>query len=68
MSIFTFANLTFSGRVVNASGPVLSMMTGEMYEADSVEIRLIVRKDGREADAFIEVYIAPGDPPVFGIQ
>jgi len=57
-----------AGRVVNASGPLLSMMTGEMYEADSVEIRLVIQKNGREADAFIEVYIAPGDPPVFGIQ
>lgn len=57
-----------SGRVVNASGPILSMMTGEMYEADSVEIRLVVKKGDRIADAFIEVYIAPGDPPVFGIE
>lgn len=53
---------------MNASGPILAMMTGEMYESDSVEIRLVVKKDDRIADAFIEVYIAAGDPPIFGIE
>lgn len=60
--------LTLAGRVVNASGPILEMMTGEMYESDSIQIRLVVRKDGRIADSFMEVYIAAGDPPIFGIQ
>jgi hypothetical protein len=57
-----------AGRIVNASGPVISVMTGEMYESDSVEIRLVVRKDGRKAEAVQEVYIAAGDPPVFGLE
>ena len=46
----------------------MEVMTGEMYESDSVEIRLVIRKDDREAEAYQEIYIAAGDPPVFGIE
>ena len=54
--------------MVNSSGAILSMMTGEMYESDSVEVRLVLRKGDRVAAASIEVLVVNGTPPVFGIE
>lgn len=39
-----------------------------MYEADHVEIRLIVRKGNRIAEDFLVLFIAEGNPPLISLK
>ncbi|KAK3094595.1 hypothetical protein FSP39_003770 [Pinctada imbricata] len=52
-----------AGKIINATSGMLEIMTGELYEGEEVEIRLIVRKDGREAEDSALALILTGDPP-----
>lgn len=54
--------------MVNATGGVINIFTGEMYEADHVEIRLIVRKGNRIAEDFLVLFIAEGNPPLISLK
>ncbi|XP_055995228.1 uncharacterized protein LOC125649388 [Ostrea edulis] len=56
------------GKMVNATGGVINIFTGEMYEADHVEIRLIVRKGNRIAEDFLVLFIAEGNPPLISLK
>lgn len=68
----TFKNviefLWFSGKLANASGGVVNIYTGEMYEVDYVEIRMIVRKDNRVAEDYLVLFITMGNPPRINLK
>lgn len=60
--------LWFSGKLANASGGVVKIYTGEMYEDDYVDIRMIVRKDNRVAEDDLVLSITIGNPPRINLK
>ncbi|XP_062611467.1 uncharacterized protein LOC134273293 [Saccostrea cucullata] len=60
--------LNSPGKMPNASDGEVIIYTGEMYELDYVEIKLIVRKDNRQAEDYLVMFITMGNPPIIKIK
>nr|XP_034310453.1 uncharacterized protein LOC105340501 isoform X2 [Crassostrea gigas] len=56
------------GKLANASGGIVKIFTGEMYEDDYVDIRMIVRKDNRQAEDDLVLSITIGNPPRINLK